>query len=91
MLSCHSRSAAEAEQLGLVDEIAPDLALARRAALRTFARASSLSVFACRRWVERDLAAELAAGVDETLAALSSPKVLAALRAFTVDGETPWV
>ena len=85
VLTGHARDALEALRFGLCDEVVPVDALARaqRTVIRQLARARTTSVIALRRW--HDLGPELAAGVDETAAALADPAVLAALRA-----EVPW-
>jgi len=88
LFTCHSRDAREAHQLGLVDEVVrfEALAGAQRALVRSLARARSKTVLAARRWEDAALARALAAGVEETAAALADPAVITAL----LDEELPW-
>jgi enoyl-CoA hydratase/carnithine racemase len=92
LFSCHTRGAAEAATLGLVDRVvgAEALAAARRYVLRQLGRARSETVRACRRWDEDELERRLRAGVGETAAALADPNVRAALHAFTSEEGLPW-
>ena len=76
--TCHSRSAEEALQLGLVDEVSDD-PLAKHRALRNLRRASRDTIRTLRGWDAALIAEQLAAGVAETGAALARPAVRAAL------------
>jgi enoyl-CoA hydratase/carnithine racemase len=71
--TCASRDVHEAHRLGLVDEIGTD----PRPILRNLRRARHETIAALRRWDDALLTAQLAAGVDETFAALSRPDVRA--------------
>lgn len=75
----HSRSASEALAVGLVDEVATDLAAAQSRVVRSLRRASSETIVAVRRWDAATLEVALAAGVDETAAALERLEVRAAI------------
>ena len=81
VVTCHSRSAEEARALGLVDEVVPhgELAHARNRIVRQLRRASGDTVAAMRRWDAVALARALAAGVEETGAALARADVRAAI------------
>ncbi len=83
VVTCHSRSAEEAARLGLFDEVvAVDaLAAARSRAIRQLRRASLDTVAALRRWDAAELQRALAAGLEETAAALARPAVRAAIAA----------
>ncbi len=83
VVTAHSRSAAEAKDLGLVDEVVAvaDLAGAVARTLRQLRRANPATVAALRRWTAVELAGALAAGVEDTAAALAHPAVRAALSA----------
>lgn len=75
----HSRSAPESLALGLVDEVATDLATAQHRVIRALRRASPDTIVAVRRWEATTLEAALTAGVEETASALTHPTVRAAL------------
>lgn len=82
VVTCRSRDAQEALRLGLVDHVVArdELELARARAIRELGRAHPDTVAVLRAWAGSDLATRLAAGVDETTAALARPSVSAALR-----------
>ena len=88
VVTCHSRSAQEAARLGLFDEVvAVDaLAAARSRAIRQLRRASLDTVAVLRRWDAAALQRALAAGLEETAAALARPAVRAAIAAE----DPPW-
>ena len=79
--TAHSRSVHQASSLGLVDEIVTveQLAVAKSRAIRQLRRASTRTMAALRRWDSELIAKQLAAGVEETAAALEREDVRAAL------------
>ena len=81
VMTCHTRDAHEAAALGLVEEVVAvdQLASARARAIRNLRRAKPDTVAALRRWDAEALGARLAAGVEETGAALARPAVRAAI------------
>jgi enoyl-CoA hydratase/carnithine racemase len=83
VVTCHSRSPEEGRALGLVDEVVAVAALAAATTriVRQLRRASGDTVAALRRWDAEDLARALAAGVEETGAALARPAVRDAIAA----------
>lgn len=83
----HSRSAIDALTLGLVDEVATDLPAARARVIRSLRRANPDTILAIRRWEAAALEAALAAGVDETAAALDRTSVRSAL----TTEDPPWL
>ncbi|MBV9330103.1 MAG: enoyl-CoA hydratase/isomerase family protein, partial [Alphaproteobacteria bacterium] len=87
-----ARSAAEAERLGLVDQIIDEreVETAARAAARRLARASSDSVRAMRALRVSSISDSIRQGVAETLAALARDDVRNALRASVSGEEVPW-
>lgn len=87
VLTGYARSAAEAARFGLCDEVVePEvLDIAKRRAIRNLARARDSSVAALRRWHDDELARMLAAGIDETTAALADSVVRG-----TLTAEVPW-
>ncbi len=93
LFTCHSRSAEEARQLGLVDRVVPtaELEKAKREITRQFRRARSETIATARNWNREALARDLRSGAAETGAALSDEKVIAALRASNSDEELPWI
>ena len=91
LLTAHARSAREAAELGLFDEVvAPEaLASGRRAWVRALGRAHPASVSRLRAWTMADMGPRLARGAAETAATLADPAVQSRLRRF-LDGEAPW-
>lgn len=89
VVTCHSRSADEAMRLGLVDQLATvdGLAAARAHTIRQLRRASLETVAALRRWDAAELQRALAAGLEETAAALARP----AVRAAIASEDVTWV
>ncbi len=83
VVTCHSRSADEARALGLVDELVgvDALPVAKARMIRQLRRASPETVAALRRWDAEALSRALAAGVEETGAALARPAVRDAIAA----------
>jgi len=81
VVTCHSRSAEEAADLGLVDHVVPagELAATRAGVIRQLRRASLDTVAAVRGWDAAELRRALADGVEETAAALARPAVRAAI------------
>ena len=92
LLSCHSRSAEEAQALGLADEVvaAEALSLARSRIIRQLARANARTVAACRAWDREALERELRAGLQQTAVALRDPVVLESLRRLAAEEGLPW-
>ncbi len=86
VVTCHSRSAVEAQALGLVDEIVAvgELATARARAIRNLSRAQPETVAALRRWDTDAITRALAEGVEETAAALARPATRARIEATWV-------
>jgi enoyl-CoA hydratase/carnithine racemase len=82
VVTCHSRSAHEGLALGLADEVVTpaEVETARARVVRQLRRANADTVAALRRWEAAALDRALAAGVDETCAALARPAVRAAIR-----------
>jgi enoyl-CoA hydratase/carnithine racemase len=93
LFTCHSRSAAQAAELGLVDQVVPTEQLddARRGVVRQLRRACSRTVAASRSWTAREIDRGLRAGLTATAAALDDHSVLAALRAATFEENLPWI
>jgi len=91
LLTAHARSAREAAELGLFDEVVAPEALAggRRAWVRALGRAHPASVSRLRAWTMADMGPRLARGAAETAATLADPAVQSRLRRF-LDGEAPW-
>jgi len=92
LFTCYSRSAKEAQSLGLVDRVVPSeqLEQAKLEITRQFRRAESRTVIATRRRNSAAFAHALNAGVAETAAALADERVIAALNAALGDEELPW-
>jgi enoyl-CoA hydratase/carnithine racemase len=92
LFTCHSRSAEEAQSLGLVDRIvSPEqIKNATLEITRQFRRARSETVIATRRRNSAAFARALKAGVADTSTALASELVIAALIAAAGDEELPW-
>jgi enoyl-CoA hydratase/carnithine racemase len=86
-LTCHTRTALEAQELGLVDQLVADdqLESAVRNAVKVLSRARSSSVASLKQKFDE---AALAHGAQETTRLLRIPDVASAVRAF-LDGE--WV
>lgn len=93
LFTCHSRSAVEAQSIGLIDRIVPSEQLERAKAeiTRQFARARSETVINTRRRNSAAFAQALKLGVHETAAALANVRVGAALDAATDDKRLPWL
>lgn len=81
LVTCHSRSAVEAQLLGLVDRVVAvdQLDAARIHAVRQLRRASRDTIATMRRWDAGALEQAVHAGVRETAAALARPEVRRAL------------
>ena len=92
LFTCHSRSAEEAQSLGLVDGLVPPVQIdkAKMEIIRHFGRAKTASVVAARRRNSAAFAEALSAGVAETAAALADERVIAALAAAAGDQDLPW-
>lgn len=92
LFSCHSRSAAEAYAIGLVDRIVEveQLERAKSEIVRQFGRAQSETVINMRRRNSTAFVQALEAGVGATAAALASDQVSAALDA-AADERLPWM
>jgi enoyl-CoA hydratase/carnithine racemase len=94
-ISAHARSAAEAREAGLVDDIVAAEALDRgvRRAGRALARLEPMALRRFRGWTRAsrcgDLAGALAAGADLTADMVREPAVAERWRAF-VEGGAPW-
>jgi enoyl-CoA hydratase/carnithine racemase len=88
-LSARSRSAGEAERLGLVDAVVSDLAAAIRRSTRELSRARPAAVAALKRLTLDAAAVER--GAAHTSRLLRSPAVLAAVQTFTETEELPWL
>lgn len=94
-LSACSRSAAEAREAGVVDEVVGADALARgiRRGVRTLARLETGALVRLRAWARQSRALPLAAAVAEGAAItgtlMNAPHVQTRWRAFT-EGEVPW-
>jgi polyketide biosynthesis enoyl-CoA hydratase PksH len=93
LFSCHSRTAAEAHAIGLVDRIVEvdQLERAKTEIARQFSRAKSETVINTRLRNAAAVALALEAGVSDTAAALASDRVSAALDAAADDEELPWM
>ena len=93
LFSCHSRIAAEAHAIGLVDRLveADQLDRAKTEIVRQFSRAQSETVINTRRRNSVAIALALEAGVGDTAAALASDRVSAALDAAADDEGLPWM
>jgi polyketide biosynthesis enoyl-CoA hydratase PksH len=90
LFTCHSRTAQEAQELGLVDRIVAvdQLEKATRDITRQLRRARNETIATARAWNAAAFAQGLKQGVAETNAALSDARVIAALRA--AEEELPW-
>ena len=93
LFSCHSRSAAEAHAIGLVDRIVEvnQLERAKTEIVRQFGRAKSETVINSRRRNAAAVALALEAGIGDTAAALASDRVSAALDTAADEEGLPWV
>jgi enoyl-CoA hydratase/carnithine racemase len=93
VFSCHSRTALEAQSMGLVDQIVPADRLERTKGelARQFSRARNETVVQMRQRNAMVVAQLLDAGVRATAAALASEQVTTALNATTEDGKLPWL
>jgi len=93
-LSGETLTATTALQLGLVDEIAEDLALALAARLKRLLRSSPAAIARLRAFSAEiaglPLAEALAAGVARTSADTSDPEVVAAVTSFAAGVTPPW-
>ncbi len=95
-MSGNARSAAEAKSEGLVDVVVPSLELIPelRRWLRTLRRALRRGIKNIKHlsavMPALDRAAALELGQQSTLAALSDPLTISAIRNFKIDGVLPW-
>jgi enoyl-CoA hydratase/carnithine racemase len=95
-MTAYSRSAEEAQALGLTDILCADEKLASTVSrsLRDVSRVQGSAIAALKRFSREidglPLAEGLERGVRETASTLSQPATLLAVRSFLTEGEAPW-